>query len=316
MTTRWRRYWFAPARCFDIAVVRIAAVFTQLLVLFVLHEIPGTMEQMINLPAEYYEPLPTFLMLHVPLAWSTQPDLALALTVWYVAGVAGLLALVGLFTNASMLVFALASAYVHAFNYSFGDLHHPEAVMVIALGVLALSPCGRVLSVDWWLARRRRQDPQAKLDPVEVESTFAGWAIKLIQWFFVLMYLSAVWSKLSASGLDWANGYTLQYYLAMDGLRWDNPIGAYMAQFHVLIMLFQYFVLLFQATFILPVLFPKLRWIYVPLGLLLHIGIYVTLTAPFFQWIALYAVFIPWSEGLKLIRARLGDLPRPATKAG
>jgi hypothetical protein len=45
----------------------------------------------------------------------------------------------------------------------------------------------------------------------------------------------------------------------------------------------------------------RLRWIYVPAGLCMHIGIYLTLTAPFFQWIALYAVFIPWSEALRLL---------------
>jgi hypothetical protein len=57
--------------------------------------------------------------------------------------------------------------------------------------------------------------------------------------------------------------------------------------------------LLFQATFSLAVIFPKLRWIYVPIGLCLHVGIFLTLSAPFFSWIALYAVFIPWSEGVR-----------------
>lgn len=314
MTTWWRQYWFAPAPLINLAMVRIAAVFTQLFVLFVFFDVPLRMEQMGSLPQEYYEPLPSFLMLHVPMAWSTQPDLALALAIWYVAGLAGVLALVGLFTNASMLVFAAASTYIHAFNYSFGDLHHPEGVMVLALGVLALSPSGRVLSLDWWLARHRRGDPVAMADPLEVESPFAGWAIKLIQWFFVLMYISGVWNKLSTGGIDWANGYTLQYYLLMDGLRWNRPLGVYMAQYHWLVLLSQYVVVLFQATFALPVIFPRLRWIYVPLGLFFHIGIYVVLMAPFFQWIALYAVFIPWAKALRMLRA--GPMPASSAKAG
>jgi hypothetical protein len=309
MKTWWRQYWFAPSPCVDLAVVRIAAVSTQLFLLFVFFDVRRTIEGMASLPQEYYEPLPTFLMLHMPLAWSTQPDTALAVAVWYVAGAAGVLALVGLFTNASLMVLTLASAYVHAFNYSFGDLHHPEAVMVIALGVLALSPSGRVWSLDWWLSRRYKADPAARTDLLEVESEFAGWPIRLIQWFFVLMYLSAVWSKLSASGIDWANGFTLQYYLAQDGLRWDSPLGVWFAQHHELIKLAQYGVLLFQATFALPVLFPRLRWVYVPGGVALHTGIYLTLSAPFFQWIALYAVFIPWAATLKLARHRTFQAP-------
>jgi hypothetical protein len=77
------------------------------------------------------------------------------------------------------------------------------------------------------------------------------------------------------------------------------------AQHHELIKLAQYGVLLFQATFVLPVLFPRLRWLYVPAGLALHIGIYLTMKAPFFQWIALYAVFIPWATAFKLARQRI-----------
>ena len=161
------------------------------------------------------------------------------------------------------------------------------------------------------MARRRRTgDDDGRL--LAQTSEFAGWPIKLIQWFFVLMYASAVWSKLSASGLDWANGFTLQYYLARDGLRWDSPLGYWLSQYHILILLAQYGVLLFQATFALAVIFPKLRWIYVPAGLCLHIGIYLTLKAPFFQWIALYAVFIPWAEALQLLRARLRPHGQPA----
>ncbi|MGH6920373.1 MAG: hypothetical protein ACREJ0_22030, partial [Geminicoccaceae bacterium] len=68
------------------------------------------------------------------------------------------------------------------------------------------------------------------------------------------------------------------------------------------------------------VIFPKLRWFYVPGGLFLHIFIFLTMRAPFFQWIALYAVFIPWSEVLQLLRTRLrtqsGDLSAPESRAG
>jgi hypothetical protein len=105
-------------------------------------------------------------------------------------------------------------------------------------------------------------------------------------------------------------GFTLQYYLARDALRWDSDLGYWLSQQHVLILLAQYGVLAFQATFALPVIFPKLRWIYVPAGLFLHIFIFLALAAPFFQWIALYAVFIPWTQALQLVRARLGTSSR------
>jgi uncharacterized membrane protein YphA (DoxX/SURF4 family) len=273
----------------------------------------GTVEERAALPHEYWSPPILLNLINLPLGWGFRPSFVFLDLLYSVSIVAGFLALIGILTNVALLVFAATCVYLQAFSYSFGDYHHPEAVMMVALGALALSPAGRALSVDAWFGRRRAS--RDREEPAQT-SDFAGWPIKLIQWFFVLMYISAVWSKLNTSSLDWANGFTLQYYLARDGLRWDSPLGYWLSHYHILVLMSQYGVLLFQATFALAVIFPKLRWIYVPVGLLLHIGIYVTLTAPFFQWIVLYAVFIPWTEALRLLRARWGSLPAPANRIG
>ena len=170
--------------------------------------------------------------------------------------------------------------------------------MMVMLSALALSPSGRVLSIDSWITR------QGQVNLLEDRSEFAGWPLKLIGWFFVLMYLSAVKEKLSSSGLDWPNGFTLQFALARDGLRHGSSLGVWLSQFHLPVMAMQFMVLAFQASFAIAMIFPKARWIYVPAGLMLHIGIYVLMRAPFFQWIALYAVFVPWTLGLKWLLAR------------
>ena len=88
-------------------------------------------------------------------------------------------------------------------------------------------------------------------------------------------------------------------------MRWGNPFAVWLSQFHTFILLCQVGILLFQGTFALAVIFPKLRWLYVPAGLLLHIGIRLTLGPPFYTWIGLYAVFIPWSQAVRWIRDRL-----------
>jgi hypothetical protein len=93
--------------------------------------------------------------------------------------------------------------------------------------------------------------------------------------------------------------------MIQDGLRWGNPLGMWLGQHHILVLVLQWFTLLFQATFVLAVLFPKLRWIYVPIGLGFHSGIYLTMRAPFFEWIALYAVFMLWAAAFKVARDRL-----------
>jgi uncharacterized membrane protein YphA (DoxX/SURF4 family) len=310
----WQRYWFAPAPYLDLAIVRLIAVATQLLCMVVLASQLETLELRAALPDGSWNPLIILNLLNLPWGWGFRPSFDALLLVYYLCLVAGMLALIGFLTNATLVVFAVTCVYLQAFIYSFNDFHHPEAVMMVALSILALSPSGRVLSVDAWLRRRRAGSRSESV--LTQTGEFAGWPLKLLQWFFVLMYASAVWSKLSTSGLDWANGYTLQYVLARDGLRWDSPLAYWLSQHHILVLLAQYGVLLFQATFALAVIFPRLRWIYVPAGLCLHIGIYLTLTAPFFQWIALYAVFIPWAEALRRFRARSGGVAEPARMAG
>ena len=300
--TAWRRYWFSPAPCLDLAILRIVACALQLYWVLVFHNHYQQLGALAALADPYFDPILILNFLNLPFGWGFRPGLEILHTIYFISIAAGVFSLLGLLTNVSLVIFAATSVYLQAFLYSFGDYHHPEAIMMVALSVLALSPCGKVLSVDAWLQRRPGREDSAIS---AVQSEFAGWPIKLLQWFFVLMYLSAVWSKASAAGLDWANGYTLQYYLARDGLRWGSPLGVWLSQFHGLILLSQVGVLLFQATFALAVIFPKLRWLYVPAGLALHIGIFLTLKAPFFSWIALYVIFIPWSEVVRLLRGHL-----------
>ena len=224
----WQRYWFAPAPCLDLAVVRMIAVATQLFMMTVFAAQLQTLELRAAMPDGHWQPLLVLNALNLPWGWEFRPSFEVLRIIYYVAIGAGVLSLIGVLTNLSLFVFTVSCVYLQAFIYSFGDFHHPEAVMMVALSVLAISPSGRVLSVDAWLRRRRKGEDDARL--LEQTSAFAGWPLKLIQWFFVLMYASAVWSKLGASGLDWANGFTLQYYLARDGLRWDSPLAIWLSQ--------------------------------------------------------------------------------------
>jgi predicted DCC family thiol-disulfide oxidoreductase YuxK len=84
--------------------------------------------------------------------------------------------------------------------------------------------------------------------------------------------------------------------LLTDGLRWGSDLGVWLAHNHTMAVLSSLMAVGFEATFFLVLIFPQLVWIYIPLGASLHIGIYLAQRAPFFQFIALYAVFIPWAS--------------------
>lgn len=283
---------FREGSYFDLGILRIIAVATSLLILLI---ITGPyLQTPLSFPNEIFMPLPALKILMLPFGWGARPDPWLVHSIYWVTFASGITALVGFRTNISLLIFAIGNIFITAFIYSFSDLHHREAVMAVMLLALALSPCGRVLSVD----ARMGKGVNGLVDSPTASSThspFAYWPILLLQIFFSLMYLSAVIWK-HKSGFGWTNGFTLQAYLVQDGIRKDSPLALWLSQFHYFIYALQLVVVAFQATFFLIIFFPKLRWIYIPLGLVFHIGILLTLTAPFYHWIALYFGFIPWSN--------------------
>jgi hypothetical protein len=305
----WNAYWFRPAPYINVAMVRIFAVSCQLCLLLS-SDAAAKFELLWNLPEPMYDPITILKLFLLPWEWDYRPSPQFMMTVYYMTVLSGVLALAGLCTNLSLAVFALGNLFLIAYVYSHGDFHHTEAPLMMALSILALSPAGRVLSVDHWIRRRRHLEPMAQ-NALTAEGSFAGWPVRLIQWLFVPIYLSAIMSKLVyEGGLEWLNGYTLQYYLIQDTLRKGTLLGSWFAQYHTLVMLSQYVVVIFQATFALAVVFRWLRWIYVPIGLGFHLANWVALHAPFPEWMALYAVFVPWQRVFEMVARRRGMMVR------
>ncbi|MGC1308971.1 MAG: hypothetical protein WA885_17225 [Phormidesmis sp.] len=317
--TFWNNYWFYPAPLFNLALCRIIIVGFQLCFLFI-KDYGSEVLTRASVPSSIYNPLPVLQGLNVFFPWESPPDFFLTAVFW-LASVFGVLALIGLKTNISLFVFAIGNLYIQSYLYSFGKFHHPEALMLIALVVLALSPSGKLLSIDACNYRNlKRQSTRnsshlsasasRSSDILRASSPFARWPLLLIQWLFALAYLSAGLNKLVLDGpglftLDWMNGYTLQYYLISDGLLWGSSLGVWLGHQHTLVLVFSFVAILFEATFFLTLLFPKLIWFYIPAGTMFHLGIYMAQRAPFFQYIALYAVFIPWAAVIKMLLGRL-----------
>lgn len=293
----WCAYWFRPAPLADLAVVRLMAVGLQLWLLLRLDQ-QVLFAELEALPAAMYEPLAVLRVLTAPFGWRVRPTSDVLQAVYWLTVAAGFLAFVGYRTNAALAVFAAGNVAIQAYRYSFGEIHHPEALMMMALGLLALAPSGARLSVDDLrrrLASVRRERRVAPFHPLDGESAFARWPLLTVRWLFALVYLSAAWSKLATAGLDWANGYTLQFYMLRDGLRWDSPLGVWLGEQHLIARIASLGSLGFEATFWIVLAVPALAAVYVPVGIGFHAGIYLVQRAPFFQFVALYAVFVPWT---------------------
>lgn len=302
---QWSNYWFRPAPLFNLAVLRIVAVGFQLVYLFQ-KSFLSQLSEHAALPSTLYAPLPILQVFSQLAGWGDRPTLLVLLLTFWLTVFTGILSFIGASTNITLLIFALGNLLIQAYLYSFGDFHHPDALLIISLLILAFSPCGQILSVDDLKARLKHNIQRRQFsgfDLLAEKSRFAKWPLLLIQWLFSLIYLSAGLSKLESGG-SWMNGYTLQYYLVRDGLRWGSDLGVWLGQHHELAIASSWFAVLFEVTFCFILLVPRLALIYVPLGIALHIGIYLAQRAPFFQFIALYVVFVPWTTVLRRLVQR------------
>ena len=165
----WNSYWFRPAPVLDQAILRIMAVGLQLWLLMLHYNLMEFLHERASLPDDLYTPLLILKLLLSPFGWGYRPSLEVLTVLYWATVVAGVLALIGLRTNLSLLVFAVGSVTLTAFGYSFGEFHHPDAVMMIALSVLALSPSGQVLSVDAW--RRRHLNPAVSQKSIQFDQS-------------------------------------------------------------------------------------------------------------------------------------------------
>jgi hypothetical protein len=159
---------------------------------------------------------------------------------------------------------------------------------MIAMGVLAVAPAAEVWSVD--AIRRRRDHAPGRADG---QSVFARWPLRLMQWLIALTYLSAAYSKLTAGGLAWFNGHTMAYHMMYRALGRGHEPALLLATLppasHVVPSIAT---VLFELTFVVAVLRPRVAWVWLLAGIAFPLGVYVTMEIAFFQTILLYVVFI------------------------
>ena len=152
LADRWSRFWFADARYFDLALLRIGVV--GFLLYFMLDSQFGALTYVLSLPNDLYIATPRVLRLMLaPFGLDGPPAATWVFGIFWATLLVGMFGLVGLFTNVALCLFALGSLFLQALIFSYGDYHHPEAALLLCLMALALSPAGQVMSIDAW--RRR-----------------------------------------------------------------------------------------------------------------------------------------------------------------
>jgi hypothetical protein len=284
---RWNAYWFPESTTVPLGVARIIAVAAQLF--WFRPSLEAQIHRLQRNP-EFIEPQ---LLIRAIAAIVPSEFFSTSVFTWlyWITVAAGVLALIGLFTRASVFVFALGIWVQIAHMYSYGDRHHPQAVFCLFLMALAFAPSGRSLSIDAVLRRRSAvRSGKATDEPERVDT--AMWPLKFAHVLLAMTYFSTGVSKLIFGGLQWMNGYTLQRYTFSDALHRDIPLGVWLGQQHTLAIFLSIYTILFETFFFLSLFFPRAAPFFFIAGILFQIGLYLTGGHDFFQHITLLFILL------------------------
>lgn len=204
-----------------------------------------------------------------------------ALATCLVLVVASLATMVGLRTRLSAAIAVLCLLFLQRGNTTIlnsGDL------LLRQIGIaVALAPCATLWSLD---ARR------ARLRGRPLTLFRAPWAMRLLQLELALGYLLSAWTK--ARGDTWHDGTAIALSLRIEDLqRFVAP--EWLFDQSVLLNLFTWGALAFEATFIVAIWPTRLRLPVLAAGVLFHVGIDVFLDVGFFSLAMLlaYLAFLP-----------------------
>jgi hypothetical protein len=307
----WNSYWFPATTGMRLAVCRIVLVGAQLFFFF-----PSVDSQLIFLQPfrGFIDPQIIVVAISNLLPADLFPTAGIFKSIYWTTAVAGITTLIGFCTGSSAFVFALGNWILVAHAYSYGEEHHPEAILCIFLLLLALSPSGSRLSMDAVINRYRlwSDNDRGQSSPAKIYT--AVWPLKLTQVLLCFAYVSTGLAKLIFGGLAWMNGYTLQQIIFSSAIARDIPLGVWLAQQHSLCMFLSIGVVLFEVFFFVSLLVPKTVPYFLVGGVLMHLGIYFAEGSDFFQYIVLYVVFMDFDNWFARVRNFLWNVPYSETK--
>jgi hypothetical protein len=136
-------------------------------------------------------------------------------------------------------------------------------------------------------------------------SLYPQWAFSLSVFYIGLYYTYAGVTKLATSGLDWANGLSLQLWVYLWGVS-DSPLREVILSNRTIAKIFQIMTLTVESSAILALLCPRVR-LFIGISLLgFHFGIFNLLGYRFpynVLWIAVF--FLPIDRFAQVVYARI-----------
>lgn len=280
---RWRRFWFEPQAPDNLGVCRV--VFYGLLFVYY---VPVSFDGWGAIPRSLYDPVWPFEKLHIPIL--PDPYLGLLAALWKASL---LLACVGFVTRVSTAVAFVLGAYLIAVPYNFGKTDHMTALVVFALGILAVSWCGDAWSVDAFIRRRFQGKTPA---PPGGEYR---WPIRMVWLAMAVVFFTAGMAKVIQGGAAWV--FSEHFEISLVQRHYDpNPpdvtLGLWLARHPWLARTVAAGSLLGELLFPLALISRRARRVLPPALLLMQLGIGLVMNVWFWTFMYVYVFWVPFDR--------------------
>jgi hypothetical protein len=277
---------------------RLAAVRIGLCGLLALRLAIGNYARVAGQPRALFQPL-SYMRL-----FERMPSPAAATTLQVCGIVAALIAMAGLAVTVSLPFAFVCSLILNGMLNSTGRVIVGDAVLTLCL--LLLLAGGGAASEAWSiraplrrLARGRGKEwPDLPTIPRPPGcGARYGWPIRAAMIAIALAYFFAGIQKWRYSGLPWVTSDNLRWilYASSDNQPHPNGLALFLADRPALAHAFAAGSLLLETSFPLVLFVPRLRWLFLPGAIAMHLGIWLALRLDYSaQWLTLMIVFVNW----------------------
>jgi hypothetical protein len=306
LSVRWMRFWFEPSTPGDLGLSRVL-FFGGLLLMYAPVDFSGWGE----VSPAFWMPNPLFRVLHLtPFSTATLDLLQLG---WRAAL---LCSAIGLGTAVSQWFAFLLGLYLLGLPHNFGHTFHFDALLVIAMGILACSRSGDAWSVDAALTRAH-PGPSGEYT----------WPLRAIWTAMALVFFAAGLAKLRHGGLEWVFSSNLSLVLARAPYHVSDAdpitgVGLWIAGHEWLSRSVAALTLFVELGFITALFSIRARRMFVPAAFMMLIGIRVLMGPTFGGFLIANVFWVPWTAlahavaeraGLRRRRASITPVADPST---
>lgn len=258
-------------------------------------------------PSELFDPVSLFHLL------PSMPSPGLTSVAQVLGVVAALLAAAGVWPRITFPSAFLFALFLNLMLNATGKIVHNDLVATLCLLPLLAAPTA---SARAWALPKLRSNAKPPDSRARLVGVAYGWPIRAAMIVIGLAYLLAGLQKMRYSGFDWFTTDNLRYVLwaSSDSQASPNALARFVADHGWIAHFFAASTIVVEIGFILCLPIARLRWLFVPAVVGLHIGIWLAMGLNYLpQALAVIIVFVNWAFVADLLHrtAAPGTSPEP-----